>query len=278
VTAAAALWSTATLGGQATTSPWSRVVALPTACYYSQDQFATRNQTALDALVADVDQQKATNDEVSSQQSAVAEADPFELARRLQENLMKDPQAATKLVQAAQANRDPVAVQAELQAHLKRKGELDAQEKQLTQRYQTALKAAQAPVRAKHAALLKKYVNNRDGIGEIIVPAPELDALKREMDQAYQAMCPQWWGATGAVQAHLKSYRDFLVNERIPYEEKGDAAKLAQFAMTNTNSKTYRSVVTLEAVRDYTQRAGRLFPQRNEAPICAAGKCKDGNF
>jgi hypothetical protein len=169
-------------------------------------------------------------------------------------------------------------VQEELMAHLKRRGELDAQEKQLVQRYQTALKAAQAPVWAKHAALLKKYANSQDGIGEVVIPAPELIAVKREMDQAYQTMCPQWWGATGAVQAHLKSYKDFLVTERIPYEEKGDAAKLAQFAVSNTGSSTYRSVATLEAVRDYTQRAGRLFQQRSEEPNCIAAGCKDWNF
>lgn len=278
VTAAAALWSASALSAQAPADPWTRVVALPTACYSSQDQFATRNQTALDAITADTEKQKGINDEVSSQQSASFDGDPMEAARRFQENLMRDPQAAMKMMQAAQADRDPVAVQEELMAHLKRKGELDSQEKQLVQRYQTALKTAHAPVQAKHTALLKKYVNSRDGIGEIVIPPAELDALKREMDQAYQATCPQWWGATGAVQTYLKSYKTFLVNERIPYEEKGDAAKLAQFAVSNIDSKTYRSVATLEAVRDYTERAGRLYQQRTEEPICIAAGCKDWRF
>jgi hypothetical protein len=98
------------------------------------------------------------------------------------------------------------------------------------------------------------------------------------MDQAYQTICPQWWGATGAVQAYLRSFKQFLVSERIPYEEKGDTAKLAQYAMTSTASSTYRSVATLAAVRDYTQRTGRLYQQRNDEPICTASQCKDGRF
>lgn len=277
-TAGAAIASSGAVQAMDTSTPWNRVVALPTACYSTHDQFAARNQAALDALVADVDRQKAVNDEISSQQRSVSDADPMELARRMQENMMKDPQAAMKYMQAVGATEDPAAVLERNQAHLKRIGELDAQEKQLIQRYQAARKAALVPVNAKLAALHKKYANNLNGVGEVVVPPAELDMVKRDADQAYQAMCPQWWGATGAVQAYLKSYREFLVNERIPYAEKGDAAKLAQFSMTNTGAKTYRSVATMEAARDYAQRAGRLYQLRNEVANCVASKCADRWF
>ena len=99
---------------------------------------------------------------------------------------------------------------------------------------------------------------------------PERMAMLRERDQGYAANCPQWWGATGKIQAFLKRYREFLVNERVPFEKQFDQNKLDNFEAVGVASTGWRSTVDHDAAEDYLKMAQDLYSMREEKPRCNA--------
>ncbi|MGH8262576.1 MAG: hypothetical protein ACRETU_03750 [Steroidobacterales bacterium] len=275
--AGAALLIAAVSTTQSAADPWARAVALPTGCYASQDPFAAQTSTALETLAAERDKQSGINEEIAAQVSNVANQDPMELARRMQENMMKDPQNAQKYMETMGAT-DPAAVTAATMHASERKMQWDTEERNFLASYQAALRTAVTPPHAKFMALRKRLgITEGWGVGESASAAvyAEYDAIKREADQAYAAFCPQWWGANGSMQAYIKRYKDYLVKERIPYEQKTDAQRTASYAMLNTPAGSYRSLVTMDAVRDYMQLANRLYEKRNDEPLCTAAACRD---
>ena len=231
----------------------------------------------LDTLTAERDRQSGINEEIASQVRSVSDQDPMELARRMQENMMKDPQNAQKYMETMGAT-DPAAVTAATMHASERRMQWDTEEKNLLASYQAALQTAMTPPHARFMALRKRLgITEGWGVGEGASAAAyaQYDAIKREADQAYAAFCPQWWGATGSMQAFIKRYKAYLVQERIPHEQKADTQKTASYAMLNTPAGSYRSLVTMDAVTDYMRLADRLYNNRQSEPICAAAACRD---
>ncbi len=276
-TGASVLAMASGLCAQPPASPWAKAVPLPTACYASQDQFAATNAAALQVVSADAAKQKEVNDQISNWGSTAGE-DPMATAARMQELMMKDPQNATKLLQQTGAT-DPEAVQAEHTQQLEKQQAIEAEETALLKRYHAAMETALVPPRTHFAALRKKLgITEGWGVGESGTPDwafAEYDAIKREADQAYVAMCPQWWGATGAMQAFMKRYKDYLVTERIPSHERNDSRVLATIALRGAPTDSYKSTATLDAVRDYMKLAERLYGERVAEPNCTGNKCRD---
>jgi hypothetical protein len=84
--------------------PWSLVPALPTACYGKQDDFDEVVAQRLATLGEESTRQDDINSKITRAPSAQLNAgtvDPYEMARRITENMMKDPQNAMKPAQAA---------------------------------------------------------------------------------------------------------------------------------------------------------------------------------
>lgn len=265
-------------GAQPPASPWAKAVPLPTACYASQDQFNDKNAAAIELVSAEASAQSAANDEIAHNLSAEMGKDPMAMAARMQEQMMKDPQAAMKLMQQTGAAEDPEAAQAERMAALDKEQQWQAEEKDLVKRYHAAVQAALAPARAHFAALQKKLgITEGWGVGETS-PAwayVEYDAVKREADQSYAAICPQWWGPTGAMQAFMKRYKDHLINERIPFDEENASKGKAALSMATASAGSYKSTAIINAVRDHMKLAGRLYRERSSDPICAGSQCRD---
>lgn len=263
---------------EAATEPWARTVALSTACYSSQDEFTAQNQTALESVAADAGKQTEINDGIARQLSSALAVDPMAAAARMQENLMKDPQSAMKLLQSTGAT-DPEAVQADLRKALDEEQQWQAEEKKIGSLYATAMETALVPARAKFAALRKKLgITEGWGVGESGTPDwafAQYDAIKREADRAYEAACPRWWGPSGAMHGFMKLYKDYLVRTRIPRDEKADAQKVAGLQMQNAPTKDYKSTAKLDAVKDYLQLAQRLFNGRASDPRCTPAQCRD---
>jgi hypothetical protein len=279
-TGAGVLITASGICAQPPAGPWSKTVPLPTACYSSHDQFNDKNAAAVELVSAEASAQQAANDEISHNLSAEAGEDPMAIAARMQEQMMKDPQAAMKLMQQAGAAEDPEAAQAKRLHAIDRQQQMEAEEKDLIKRYHAAVQAALVPPRAHFAALRKKLgVTEGWGIGDVGT-APdwayaEYDTVKREADQAYAAMCPQWWGATGAMQAFMKRYKDYLVNERMPFDEENASKGKAALIMSTASTGSYKSTAVIDAVRDHMKLAGRLYGERHSEPICAGNECKD---
>jgi len=267
----------ATLYAQPATGPWAKVPAFPTACYVSQEneKFHTKLDAALEAVQADHSQQNDINAKI---RDSAKNVDPMELARRLQENMMKDPQGAMKYMQGIQDLGQ--GYQAQQQVTFDKEAQLEAEEKALIQRYRTALEKSYAPGNARWDALKKKLGIAPDsrGPGESGVPDwawKEWEVILREWDRAYQATCAQWWNVAGPMHAHMKRYKDYLVQERIPhYQKHFDEPTLKNYQMMNVSSKGYKSVAEFAAVEDYIKRAGRIFSERMDRPRCTAQRCE----
>lgn len=248
--------------------PWARAVALPTACYQSQDQFAAKAQTAAESLSADISKQEAINSSKSGQMSN--DTDPFALAQRMQEMMMKDPQAAMKLMQGMGAT-DPAAQQAEMMAQNEKRTKWEADEKALRSRFQAARKQAFAPLEAQQAALDKKYENATESTTAMVA---EYEAVTRNHDRIYATtLCPQWFGATGQFTTFVKRYKDYLVTDRIPADEKLDSQKVAATTLMGNSASGFKSVAALHGVEDYLKLAERLFADRENESLCTALKC-----
>jgi hypothetical protein len=101
----------------------------------------------------------------------------------------------------------------------------------------------------------------------------EENAIMRELDQAYVAFCPQWWGATGPIQAWLKTYRTWLTNEWIPFHDRMGAQNAQTFAIMGTPSASWKTVSAHDGVIKYLQAVGRVYGERREKPRCTAEDC-----
>jgi hypothetical protein len=262
----------------AAADPWSRVPAFPTSCYLKGDPVYAKFDPAIEAVDADIARQKEINDSIRQQQASVSRADPMEMARRMQEKMMADPQNAMKYMQGQQAlaqqgNAEAVVAQSDKENQMKAEAEA------VDKRFKAALHTANGPGNARWTALKKKLGIGMDSSspGEMGVPAwawTEWYAINREWDRAYRATCPAFFGTGGEAHAFMQKYRTYLVQERIPYDEKSDQAKVAAYAMFDTPAASYKSLATLNAVRDHIAMAQKVFGFRRPEPICHDAECK----
>lgn len=254
---------------------WTRVPALPTACYSGQDKWSEQSTAAFDALQQAHNEQNDINAAISQNATDTFSEDPFAVAARMQQEMMNDPQnAQKKMEQMLQQNEQD---RAEAPARLAKEQQIENESKALIKQYEAALATAMGPGNARLAALTKKYKppEGAEGLwlrygdpGEPAWVEPERHAILRQWDQAYVATCPQWWGATGPFHAYLKRYKDFLVLERIPFEKKGDAGKLEHYRQIGISTEGWRTTTDYDAVEDYIAMAQTLFSQRADAPYC----------
>ena len=80
-------------------SPWARVPAFPSGCYSAQDDFAAKITAAQATVTRDIAQLDQSNNELKERAKNADVGDPAARAARVQSLLMKDPQAAMKMMQ-----------------------------------------------------------------------------------------------------------------------------------------------------------------------------------
>ena len=263
----------------AATGPWAKVPALPTACYASQDDWYNRNEAALAAVQQDHNKQKDINTEIQTKSSRALSENPMALAQAMQQKMMDDPQNAQKYMervmqQGQQASTD-------VQEDSARAQQLEAESKAILKQYGDALNKALGPANARWAALQKKrgYAPDTVGPGEGGEPDwvyAEWEAILADRDRAYAANCAQWWAATGQMHAYMKRYKDYLVQEFMPYNKRlVDDPAVDQFKMLDVPAAGYRTVGDYEAAELYMRRAYTMFAARKDRPYCGAdGHCE----
>lgn len=257
----------------AATGPWAKVPALPTVCFTGTDPFPARLEAALSAVKADRDRQLAINQKIEDEYKSI---DPMEMASRMQQWMMSNPQEAMKWAQGVQAvGEDFNAGMPEINAAQMR---FQTEEKDLIKRYQAALNAAYAPGYAKFSALKTKLGVDLSypSVKEPGTPdwaIAEENAIMRQLDQAYSALCPQWWNAAGPIQAWLKTYRDWLTTKYVPFHDRLGSQNAQTYAIMGTPSASWKSVSAQDAVIKYLQAVGRVYAERREKPRCTAEDC-----
>ena len=258
----------------AASDPWSKVPALPTACYSSQDHWWEQNSTAIDAVNKDLVRQSAINEAIQKKADAMASDDPMALAQRMQQAMMNDPQNAQKYMQQAMQKGQQATTTVPAQDDKEKT--LEAESASVMKQYKVALDKALVPSNARSDALGKKLAAmGFSGEGEAEYPPwaiAESNAILKDHDRAYAANCAQWWSATGPIHAYMQRYKNYLVSERIPSRKKlGDESALENYKMLNVSSEGWRTTTDYEAAVDYMKVASKLFDKRDQAPQCGPG-------
>jgi len=256
--------------------PWAKVPALPTACYSGEDKWSERSTAAFDAVVQDRYRQDEINDAIRQSATDSFGADPMAVAQRMQQAMLDDPQNARKMMEQMLERNQRAPAEASAQGA--KEQQIENESKVLMKQYESALEKAKGPGNVRLEALLKKYQPGVTGAGMLWLrygdpgePAwvrPEAHAVLRQWNEAYAAICPAWWGATGKFHAYMKRYKDFLVLERIPFEKQGDAARLEHYRQAGVSTQGWRTTTDYEAVEDYIKMAQSLFDSREIAPYC----------
>ncbi len=263
--------------------PWAQVPALPTACYSNQDQ--QQWQEALNASIEAVDQakyeQQDINASIRAQSTGSLNDDPFAMAQRMQQAMMNDPAAAQKMMeqmtqQSQQQTRDAVVAQHEKETLF------EAESKTLSEQYKAALARAMEPAEARWNVLADKLSRVMSDFGNSPTPGwpdsaiEEWRQIQAERNKAYVANCATWWAKSGPIHAYLGRYKNYLVQERIPYEQRlTDEPELQNFQLLDVSTEGWRTTTDYEAAGDYMRRADMLFQLRDGLPRCTSRGISD---
>ena len=266
---------------QAASGPWAKVPPLSTLCYQwagdawdVNEPFIGKLEAAKTAITADREKQEEINTKIAVEHQSM---DPMEMASRMQQWMMDNPEEAMKFMQGSQAAAEQLPE--ELEALRQRELTRDAEWKSLVKRYEDALIQAYGPAQARLDALRGSKTTDRK---DLLYPSfsgdpsdspaewTEGEAINAAADKAYQALCPQWWGANGHFHAYLTQQRNWFINERIPELERGDAPLIQQYAIMNTPAASFRSTAELEGITEYLDLVWKVFGERDSKPRCTA--------
>jgi hypothetical protein len=274
-TCAGLLFAGAAHSQAAAAGPFTKVPPLTTQCYTGTDPFEAKLDAASEAVAKEYEKQSAINAKIEEDFQSI---DPMEMAAKMQQWMMSNPQEAMKYAQGAQATGEALNTAVpELNAAT---AKFDAERKDLRTKYQAALNTAYAPADARMAAMNKKLADaNECGFGDTECRVPdwawaEYDAVQKQRDAAYLATCAQWWVATSPIQGYLKRYRDWLTQKWIPSWVQNDQARITQYAIMNTPAASYKSTIPYQSAIKYMGVVRELFAMRDTKPICNAKGCR----
>jgi hypothetical protein len=261
----------------AAANPWTRVPALPTACYSSQDDWYDRNEAARAAVQEDHSRQNDINGEIQQRTTRALNENPMAMMQAMQQAMVNDPQGAQKFMERMTQQGQQAA--ADVTETSEKTTQLEAEGKTVLKQYEAALAKALGPATARWEALKKKRGYSGDyGPSETGEPDWVYDewyAILHERDRAYAANCATWWAATGPIHAYMKKYKDFLVQEFIPYNKRViDDPALDQFKLLEVPAAGYRTVSDYEAAEMYMRQAYTMFSPRRDRPFCGDQGCE----
>lgn len=229
--------------------PWKKVPATPTTCFADAD-FDARVHTVSQEMIADKDRQQALNDKVLERFNKM---DPMEKMSRMQAFMMKNPQAAAKMIEtSANLGTDAGTTMPQLAAAGERlEKERDGHKKAMDAAIDDALK----PLRAKEEALVKSKTTL---MGEAKVPAfttaaayAEYVAIIGEENAAIEKACVPFFGAKGKFPTWLEQYRTEISDKEVAFSNASDAATMQQVAIIETPEGGFQSVGVYEGVRNF---------------------------
>lgn len=260
----------AMLSGAAPAAPagnrgeWSRVPPFPTSFYLVKDHFGDDIYAARQALDKEITERQSFNSENANKISDLANQDPMEIARRMQQHMLDNPEAAKQ--QILQANEGANTINKDLDEKKKLLADLDA----LRARYKAQLDKELGPFDGKFKDLDSRASKSLVLCGESYCYAPwavaEYDKLISEKNATFERIAPGWWAPFGEFQGWLKRYRDHLV-QLIPEQQREEAAQAGITAqLAAAPDSKFKSVVTLDAVGDYMDQAKNVFAERKGFP------------
>ena len=253
--------SSAHLSAQAaaTADPWKRV-PVPTSCYVD-DGSEAKLYKAKEEIEAD----KAKQDELNATVKEKFEAmDMREKMSRMQAYMMKDPQAAMKMMQAQQA--DAASMTSGITAAGEDQEALNKELESHKARFNSAADAVSKPFQAQRDAYIKaKAKTTMEGASFAFGSQADVDgylALFAQENAAYEKMCEPFFGPNGTFPTWLSAYRTKVTEKQIDAGVKQDATIANQMVIMDTPTGGYRSTAPLKGVRDYMNEVLKVYALR----------------
>lgn len=237
---------------------WTLVPAFATSCY-DDDDFLGKLDAAKVALDKEIEKQEKIN---SAAKEKYDNMDGMEKAQRMQAFMMKDPQAAMKMMQGAQAaGTDGLKTLDEIGASSTR---LEAELKQLQAAFSAAADQARKPIRARQDALIKAK-SIPDGIGLPMFTAAADRAqhvqMVAEENAAYERACTPFFGPNGSFHKWASSYRT-EVTDKMSGNAEGEDPMVTQFRMMDLPGGGYRSTVPMLHAGNYVLKVREVWNVR----------------
>jgi len=241
--------------------PWKKVPATPTTCF-ADEAFDAKVQAASQEMIADKDRQQALNARILERFNAM---NPMERMNRMQAWMMKNPQAAAKMIEAsANLGTEAGTAMPQLAATGERlEKERDGHKKALDAAIDDALK----PLRAKEAALVKTKTKL---VGEAQVPVFPTDAgyaeyvaVIGEENAAIEKACVPFFGAKGKFPTWLEQFRTEVADKEAAFSAASDAATMQQVAIIETPDGGFQSLGVFESARHYLRQLDTISRYRH---------------
>jgi hypothetical protein len=228
--------------------PWKKVPSFPTSCF-SDNSFDRSVIDAGQAMIADKDQQDALNRKLREQFDAM---DMAEKARRMQDWMMKNPQAASAMLEAASGG-NAVQTAEEVNAESER---LDKELETLRKNFEVTVDRAVQPVDARINSLIQSKAQQLsvDAVFTTDADYAAYVALIAERNSAYEKACAPFFGPSGSIARWFGAFRSNVSSKRIALEESGDAAMKQQLAIMGSSTGGYQSTGRYDVVREYLRR------------------------
>jgi hypothetical protein len=227
---------------------WKLVPAGPPTCF-ADDGFDKKVQEAEQAAIAGKDRQRELNETIQKQ---FDDMPMMEKAQRMQAWMLKNPDAASKMLEASADADGAVAAVEELQATAERiDQELDAQKKAFSATIDQAL----TPLLAKEDAWVKsKAVVVGEAQEYVFTTAADhaaYVAIVNEQNAAHEKACAPFFGANGSFPKLLGQLRTEVTEKALAFDARGTAMKTQQMAIMETPGGGYRSSGQYDIVRTY---------------------------
>jgi hypothetical protein len=240
----------------ATTDPWKRVPA-PTSCFVD-DGYDAKLHKADEAIAADMAKQTELNATLQKQFDAM---DMREKMSRMQAYMMKDPQAAMKMMQAQQA--DAASMTSGVTSAAADEGPLRKELETLKANFNSAADAVAKPFEAKRNEFVKaKAKSTMEGASFAFSSHADVDsylALFAQENAAYEKMCQPFFGPNGTFPTWLNAYKTKVIEKMIDAGVKQDATIANQMVIMDTPTGGYRSTAPLKGVRDYMHEVVKVY-------------------
>lgn len=239
---------------------WKIVPTMPPGSWYRDDGFEGKAQEAEQAAIAAKHAQDGLNSKIREQFDKM---DMMEKGQRMQAWMMKNPQAASKMLEASADGGGATATAEELQATAER---LDKELEGHKKAFDAAVDAALKPVLAKEEAYNKAkgvvvgeaqqyvFTNDADYAGYV--------AIVNEQNAAYEKAAAPFYGANGVMYRWLQEFRSEVTEKALAAMERGEALQAQQFAIMDTPSGGYRSSSGYDAVRVYLRNLSQVASHR----------------
>lgn len=238
---------------------WSLVPALATSCF-ADDNFLDKVDAARTAIDAEMETQKKIN---AAAKERFDNMDMAERAQRMQAFMMKDPQAAMKMMQGEQAAA--TSAQARIAEASESSTRLEAELERLRGAFRASSEQARKPVIARQEALIKAKTVL---VGEAAMPVftsaadhAQYVQLIAEENAAHERACAPYFGPDGSFHKWASVYRTEVV-DKLAGDGSADAVMTMQMQAMGLPGGDYKDTTPLQQANEFLRRVRDIWAIR----------------